>query len=199
MESINVIIADKSELVRLGITGILRKIELPFQIREFTNARKIRNSQYKEHKNLVIISNSYIKNCPPELAAVLLSKYKQTLRILIHDDEPAFKVFPDFDAVIEPEDNEKTIIQKLEKLLSTFSAMKAEQSFPGEISGREKEVLQLVAMGMTNKEIAERLYISSYTVITHRKNITAKLGIKTIAGLTVYAIIHKLIAPEDIH
>jgi DNA-binding CsgD family transcriptional regulator len=65
-----------------------------------------------------------------------------------------------------------------------------------DISDREKEVLQLVALGLTNKEIAERLFISSHTVITHRKNITSKLGIKTIAGLTVYAVIHKLISPE---
>ena len=68
-----------------------------------------------------------------------------------------------------------------------------------ELSHREKEVLKLVALGLTNKVIAEKLYISTHTVITHRKNITAKLGIKTIAGLTVYAVINKLITPEEIN
>lgn len=58
------------------------------------------------------------------------------------------------------------------------------------LSPREKEVLQLVAQGYINKEIAERLQIGLTTVITHRKNIVNKLGIRTIPGLTVYAYTH---------
>ena len=62
-----------------------------------------------------------------------------------------------------------------------------------ELSEREKEVLVLVAKGLLNKEIADRLNISVNTVITHRKNITRKTGIKTAPGLTVYAILEGLI------
>ena len=47
-----------------------------------------------------------------------------------------------------------------------------------------------VAQGLLNKEIADRHNISINTVITHRKNITRKTGIKTVAGLTVYAILN---------
>ena len=61
------------------------------------------------------------------------------------------------------------------------------------LSEREKEVLVLVAKGLLNKEIADRLNISVNTVITHRKNITRKTGIKTAPGLTVYAILGGLI------
>lgn len=63
----------------------------------------------------------------------------------------------------------------------------------GELSGREKEILVCVARGMMNKEIADRHNISVSTVITHRKNITRKTGIRTVAGLTVYAILNGLI------
>ena len=71
---------------------------------------------------------------------------------------------------------------------------------PGEneLTQREKEVLRRVAMGYSNKEIADSLFISIHTVITHRKNITGKLGIKSISGLTVYAIINHLIDPDQI-
>jgi DNA-binding CsgD family transcriptional regulator len=66
------------------------------------------------------------------------------------------------------------------------------------LSAREIDVLKQVAQGYSNKEIAESLYISVNTVITHRKNITDKLGIKTIAGLTVYAIMNNLISPDRV-
>jgi len=62
-----------------------------------------------------------------------------------------------------------------------------------ELSAREKEILVCVAKGMLNKEIADLYNISIYTVITHRKNITRKTGIKTVAGLTVYALLNNLI------
>ncbi|MBQ3846738.1 MAG: helix-turn-helix transcriptional regulator, partial [Bacteroidales bacterium] len=61
------------------------------------------------------------------------------------------------------------------------------------LSSREKEILVCVAKGMLNKEIADYYNISIYTVITHRKNITRKTGIKTVAGLTVYALLNNLI------
>ncbi len=61
------------------------------------------------------------------------------------------------------------------------------------LTERETEVLKLVAMGCSNKTIAEKLFISVHTVITHRKNITEKLSIKSISGLTVYAILNNLI------
>ena len=66
------------------------------------------------------------------------------------------------------------------------------------LSDREKEIVREVARGLTNKEIADKLFISVFTVTTHRKNITQKLGIKTIAGLTVYALMNGLISPEEI-
>ena len=62
-----------------------------------------------------------------------------------------------------------------------------------ELSAREKEILVAVAQGKLNKEIADEFCISIHTVITHRKNITRKTGIKTVAGLTVYALLNNLI------
>ena len=59
-----------------------------------------------------------------------------------------------------------------------------------EMSQREIDVLCLLAKGLTNKEIADRLFISINTVLTHRKNISAKLGIRSISGLSVYAIMN---------
>lgn len=81
-----------------------------------------------------------------------------------------------------------------QKLSSTMRANPSDQRGDGEeLSAREKEILVCVAKGMLNKEIADNFNISIYTVITHRKNITRKTGIKTVAGLTVYALLNNLI------
>ena len=66
------------------------------------------------------------------------------------------------------------------------------------LTSREVEVLQLVACGFLNKQIADKLSISLHTVISHRKNITRKLQIKTVAGLTIYALLNGLISSKDI-
>ena len=66
-----------------------------------------------------------------------------------------------------------------------------------ELTRRETAVLIEVARGLSNKEIASRLNVSVFTVTTHRKNIVRKTGIKSVAGLTVYALLNNLI-DEDI-
>lgn len=65
-----------------------------------------------------------------------------------------------------------------------------------ELSERETEVLALLVKGMSNKEIAEKLFISIHTVISHRKNISEKTGIKSLPGLTIFAISKKIIPFE---
>lgn len=66
------------------------------------------------------------------------------------------------------------------------------------LSPREVEVLVLIVRGLINKEIADRLNISLTTVISHRKNITEKLGIRSVSGLTVYAVMNGLIEANQI-
>ena len=64
---------------------------------------------------------------------------------------------------------------------------------PEELTDRERDVLVQVVRGLSNKEIADVLCISTHTVISHRKNITRKLNIHSTAGLTIYAIVNKLV------
>lgn len=72
-------------------------------------------------------------------------------------------------------------------------AKKGEASSETQISSREREVLREVAGGKTNKEIAETLGISINTVITHRKNISSKLGIHSVSGLSLYAVMNGIV------
>lgn len=67
-----------------------------------------------------------------------------------------------------------------------------------QLSNREKEIVACIAKGMTTKEIAESLFLSTHTVNTHRRNICSKLQIHSPAGLTIYAIVNKLVRIDQI-
>lgn len=105
----------------------------------------------------------------------------------LHDEE----TLRQFDEVISLYDEPVAIIRKLRTALE--GRTETPKTEGEELSVREKEILVCVARGMLNKEIADRFNISIHTVITHRKNITRKTGIKTVAGLTVYALLNNLL------
>ncbi len=87
---------------------------------------------------------------------------------------------------------------ELEKFISGEARPLRPESSDKDLSDREIEVLVLVSKGLINKEIAEKLGISLTTVITHRKNITEKLGIKSVSGLTMYAVMNGYIEADRI-
>lgn len=89
--------------------------------------------------------------------------------------------------IISSFDDEIVIEEKVTRLLEAIANEAEEQ---GELSAREKEVLRLLVDGKINKEIADELCISINTVITHRKNITSKTGIKSVSGLSIYALMN---------
>ena len=107
--------------------------------------------------------------------ASLLSKY-----------DASFSIFDDLEALA----NKINLLQNIEP--------EEEEDSQENLSQREKEIVICVVKGMTNKEIAEKLFLSIHTVITHRRNISKKLQIHSAAGLTIYAIVNKLVALSDV-
>jgi DNA-binding CsgD family transcriptional regulator len=101
-----------------------------------------------------------------------------------------------YDAVIGLNDDPVHIVRKLRDSLASRQDNPETEDY--DLSAREKEILVCVAKGMLNKEIADHCNLSIHTVITHRKNITRKTGIKTVAGLTVYALLNNLIDSNSI-
>lgn len=65
-----------------------------------------------------------------------------------------------------------------------------------QLSSRELEVISLIAEGYTNSQIAEKLFLSSHTVTTHRKNIMQKIGVKNTAAIVMYAVKTGLVSPD---
>ncbi|MBQ3582878.1 MAG: response regulator transcription factor [Alistipes sp.] len=100
------------------------------------------------------------------------------------------------DGVINIYDDEATLMRKVRTAVEQGETNPYSDSH--DLSERERDVLILVAKGMANKEIADRLNISIHTVMSHRKNITHKTGIKSVAGLTVYALLNNLLDQSDV-
>lgn len=89
------------------------------------------------------------------------------------------------------------LIDHFERWFATDESSTTQVESAKGLSAREINVIQQIVKGHTNKEIADNLHISLNTVLSHRKNITAKLGIKTVSGLTFYAIMNGLVPMED--
>lgn len=103
-----------------------------------------------------------------------------------------------FDSVITVNDSPSQIIELLSKLLNSRAGDEKETQ-SGTLSDRETEVLKLLVTGNSNKEIADKLFISPHTVITHRKNISQKTGIKSVSGLTIYAVVNNIIELDKLN
>lgn len=99
------------------------------------------------------------------------------------------------DRVLRPKISEldSSGIEQLQQAIS-HDHMRSHRGDDHQLTNRETEILQLIVQGLLNKEIAEKLNISLNTVLTHRKNIMAKTGIKTVSGLTFYSIRNGLIS-----
>jgi len=187
-------IAEQSEIIRKGMVYLLETSGLFATIRE-TPCQTSLFDQIKKHKpdvlfvNPAMIDGSFrekLKNSPElkvRLAALVYS---------LHDEN----TLKQFDGVIQINDTRARILRMLNTLLKEQT--KDEQSSDQSLTAREVDVLKLLVKGMSNKEISSALFISTHTVMTHRKNITHKLNIKSVAGLTVYAMLNGIISIEEL-
>ncbi|MBN1252359.1 MAG: helix-turn-helix transcriptional regulator [Bacteroidales bacterium] len=197
MPKITINIFEKSFLVAKGLKSLLRelnKFDIEAIISNFDDFEII----IKQSKPSVIVLNTEIYNqIPIELFKKLKSKYKfLVIGINKNDDKQIDEIFVDS---IDYDENRMEIISKFNYHLKSLNIENENLRHDNELSDREKAILEWLAKGLTNKEVAEKLFISVHTVNTHRKNIVKKLGIRTLSGLTVYAILNKIVNMNDLN
>lgn len=186
-----VVISHSSEVIQKGLRNILED-RLLVSILTCNDCENIENKYLNTYSDLVLILPIDFKN------HALFVKYRsQASKLLLvgvatTQNNKAYNEL--FDFTFSVFDSPELLIDRIKDFLSANKHIKEED----ELTIREKEVLKLIALGHTNKSIADTLFISTHTVISHRKNITDKLGIKSIPGLTVYAIIQKIITQSEI-
>jgi DNA-binding NarL/FixJ family response regulator len=195
VEEIKIILAEKSYIIREGLKKIFSGYHSIIIEKEITELSKNTNVLSEKLKyDLLIINSDFFENSLNVFKTQFKKNDSSKIVVISYkyfDDLERF--FENYILINETKQNIEKIFQEIFNKKSTGKS----EIHDEELSTREKEILKEIALGNTNKEIAENLFISSHTVITHRKNITKKLGIKTVSGLTVYAILNNIISIEE--
>lgn len=182
-----VLIIEPSEVIVEGLSSLLAsqtrfKVLPPLSGVEGIEERLITG------KPDVVVLNPTLLSHPSQL---LCDRRIPVVALVYQYVEPL--VLKRYDGVIDIRDSRGAIGEALVRATQSSQPAASSPTASYELSRRETDVLVQVARGMTNKEIADQLNVSVHTVISHRKNIMHKTGIKSVAGLTVYAILHNLI------
>ena len=189
---LKVLIAEPSYLIRKGLIDILDQFPEITRI-EVIGTHHGLNDMVEHFLPDVIILNSSIAAMmnEKELKDKLSPKIKiiHLINTAIPSNSPQNQ--------ISVMDSKVVIIEKLTPFIKPLNNDSGDESSE-ELTPREKLILENVALGLTNKEIASKLFISTHSVISHRKNITRKLHIKSVSGLTVYAILNGIVKMEDV-
>lgn len=187
-----ILLIEPSEIVAAGVSAIIARNP------EFVITQTLSNPSYYNPSNSnidIIIINPAVIDYNERLDIRSYFGKENITIIALTQSSHEESVLLQYDGCIGIYDSAQRIIQKIKNAVE--EASQTNKSDINELSGRERDILRAVAKGKTNKEIADEFNISIYTVISHRRNISQKLGINTVPGLTVYAIMNKLININD--
>lgn len=192
---IHIIVAESSPVISAGLSFCLSRLPgIQAQTVEVNDPADLLDSVKNLNPDLLVVNPTFggsfsptaIRELAPQIkiAAIEISPLDRHARLLY--------------------DDALSVVEDLRSIASKVKALTIQQSAEGEddsrepLSLREKEIITLVVKGLTNKEIADKLFLSVYTVMTHRRNIARKLEIHSATGLTIYAIVNRLVDISEI-
>lgn len=187
-------IIEPNTLSCLGLKNILENIIPVAIVRTFGSFSELIDDTPDMYVHYFVSSNIYLEHT---------NFFLQRIRKTIVMGNESISMQLSGVMTLNTSDKEKDLIKNILKLHSsahnhshkTFQKQNNQENI---LSTREIEVLVLISKGYINKEIANKLNISLTTVITHRKNITEKLGIKSVSALTIYAVMSGYIEADSI-
>jgi DNA-binding NarL/FixJ family response regulator len=224
MKPIRVLIADDHELVRAGLVSLLNElpdIEIIAQAKNGWEAIQLNQSF---HPDVIVLDIElpditglevipHLLRTDQEAKILILSMYTYEEYVIrafrlgafgyaIKDSSPqelylAIQKVSNNEVYLSPQISQSSINKYITQSRMTFQKTNLEDNLYWKLTGRQKEVLHLIAVGKTTKEISVILHISTKTVESHRANLMANLNIYDIAGLVRYAIRSGIIASES--
>ena len=193
---VNIIILDNSSIIYEGLRKLINNTAFEFNFHFANNLNEMNQLNLRYNAQLVILNPILILNIGKEFHATQ-KEFPDTRWIAMLYTYIDNQLLSIFDGVININDSAFEINNLIKKILN-FENSNSLQTLQNEnLSEREIDVLKLVVNGNANKEIAEKLNISINTVISHRKNISHKTGIKSVSGLTIYAVVNSYISVDN--
>ncbi len=191
---IDIIVSDSSAIIRSGVVSILQRIAtLSCDVSEISDMSILISGAQRISCDVLIVN-------PSQLGHFSASQLRADVgndNLKIVALQSAFtdqSVLQNYDEVLSIYDSADSIASKISSVVSDEEDGEVKR----DLSQREKEIIVCVVKGMTNKLIADTLNLSTHTVIAHRRNIANKLQIHSPSGLTIYAIVNKLVDLSEI-
>lgn len=216
MKKVKVLVADNSYLIRRGLSALIGQIKDFTLAGEATNAEDLNEKLLLNNPDVLVIDYASRYFCLDDISVIrqhfpdvniLAITYPQSKTVISKALEYGIisHLLKDCDeeeiveSIISTARGQKFLCGKIvDLLLKGDKIVATKYSCDGvKLSDREIQILQLIAEGLANKQIADKLFISMHTVMTHRKHIKSKLKINNTASLVMYALQQNVINAEN--
>ncbi len=197
-EVARIAIAEISVIVRSGVAVLLKHLpDVTVQPLELTSPEGLHDCMQAHVPDILIINPTFGGwfNVEAFRSAYGASAVKIVALVTGLIEPGSLKEYDERMTIL---DGPRTVSDLISRLLHQGKEDQDDEPEQESLSQREKEIIVCVVKGMINKEIADKLNISIHTVITHRRNISRKLQIHSPSGLTIYAIVNKLVELNEI-
>ena len=199
MSKVHFIVIEPSFIVRNGLVNLINELPNAIVLREVEQVKSLSDTIEAVKVNAAVINASLLRSISNAEKKKLSSIKSQVSIIVLHysriDSGEVYDEFADASLILS--EQRSSVANKIKNVISRHQPNSLQQD-TADLSEREVTILKDVALGFSSKEIADKNFISPHTVVTHRKNITRKLGIKTVSGLVIYAILNKIIEVDEL-
>ncbi len=192
-----IVICEASEIITTGLAEIINSMAGFDVVMRLDNPESLSERILTCDANILIVNPNLLGYSDRNLPSQLTKEYPQLLIVALVTTYIAPIHLKPYNGIIEINDTKPKVINTLTQIVQNDE--RSDKADDVELSKREIDVLIAVAKGMMNKEIADQMNISIHTVISHRKNITRKTGIKSVSGLTVYALLNNFIDETEVY
>ena len=193
-----IIIVEPSPIVSAGLASYFDDINQVSIVSQLDRIDRMEEKLAAYNPDILIINPLLIAYDTNEHFLKICRDFSNVIPVALVTSYVDAGILKQFKDVIEINDSKQKVVTKIFNLLSDNN-LTQDKPENIELSNRETDVLVALVKGLTNKEISDKLYISVHTVITHRKNIVRKTGIKSVSGLTVYALLNNLVDESEIY
>jgi len=194
MTKIRVVLIEPLPMLVLGLETLFERSAPEFHIVGIYHDIPSFCERCHQKMDIILIDTSAIGYSRHLNIRDLFSGYSDTLLIALTTELLIPNVRASFDLELCLYDDEGQMLHQLRDILKKSATTSIDDNTDSIcISDREKDVIIAVANGLTNKEIADNLCLSPHTIMSYRKKIALKLGLKGVAGFTAYAMVHNLV------